>query len=106
MQQPNFPQEMIGNPGQRTPLVPEKQYSVEDFKDMQELGKSIINTYHDFCTKKNKEVEWDIFLGAIDYIIKSHRARIEKLMGSFLTVEGVKGIEIEEPYSNEINQAS
>lgn len=101
--QPNFPQELIGGQGaQRTPLIKEKEYTVEDFKDMQALGKELLNTYHDFCAKQGKEIAYDVFLGAVDYIIKQHRGRLSKLATMMLTVEGVKGLEIEEPYAAEI----
>lgn len=98
----------------------QQRYTLEDFKDMQEIGKQIISLYHDFSIKKGRDVPFAVFVGGIDYMIKSHKervkailtphtTRIHELSKSFIKMEAEAnelGIKIEEPYANNIDQLS
>ncbi len=86
----------------------EPKLQAAQMKEIRALGKDLVNAIHDFAINKQGDLSYLVVVGACDYVIKLHRARVAalgaKYTESYIKMEMVAETEklaVEEPYMDE-----
>lgn len=69
-----------------------------------ELGRKFEKTIEDFSIDKQSDISFLVIMGATDYLIKSHKNRMNEVGQYYLKLKGITndlGMKVHEPYAND-----